>query len=202
MTSDSPITMMLDAARDGNEEATEQLFIAVYNELKRVAGSHRRRWKGNETLNTTALVHEAFIKLSGPDEQSFANRTHFYATASKAMRHILVNYAERQSAAKRGGDAVQVPFEDRYFVAESSVDEVLGLHELLALLEKENSRQCQVVECRIFGGMTIEETAEALQISTATVARDWQSASAWLYSELARRGEDSSQASSEYRVNA
>ena len=100
------------------------------------------------------------------------------------MRQVLVNYAERQSAAKRGSNAVHVPFESHHFVAESTAEEILSLHEQLNRLEAENARLCRIVECRVFGGMTIDETAEALQISAATVKRDWRTAITWLYREL------------------
>jgi RNA polymerase sigma factor (TIGR02999 family) len=183
--SGGPITVLLEATRAGDETATDRLFAAVYGELKKLAHSHRRRWRGNDTLNTTALIHEAFIKLSGPDEQpSFANRTHFYATASKAMRQILVNYAERQSTAKRGGDAVRVPLDDIHFVTETTAEELLDLDRLLGELESDNPRRCRIVECRVFGGMSVEETAQALGISPATVKRDWQISSAWLYQAM------------------
>lgn len=176
------ITVLLEAARTGDTGATQKLFASVYSELKVLARSHRRRWNGNETINTTALIHEAFIKLSG--SEGYANRTHFYATASKAMRQVLLNYAEQQRTAKRGGDAVQVPLEDAQFVSVGSADEVFNLEQLLKRLEAENPRRCQIVECRVFGGMTVEETADALAISPATVKREWQIASALLYREL------------------
>lgn len=177
------ITLLLDAARSGDAEATRKLFTAVYAELKVLARSHRRRWSGNETINTTALIHEAFIKLSGGDDR-YASRTHFYATASKAMRQILLNYAEQQRAAKRGGDAVQVPLEDAALVSSATADELISFEQVLRQLEAGNPRRSQIVECRVFGGMTIEETAEALDISAATVKREWQIASATLYQEL------------------
>ncbi len=176
------ITLLLQAAKTGDERATQKLFAAVYGELKALARSHRRRWNGNETINTTALIHEAFIKLAG--KEGFANRTHFYATASKAMRQILLNYAEQQRAMKRGGEAVQVPLEQAEFVSAASADELFNLEHLLKRLEAENPRRCQIVECRVFGGMTVEETADALELSPATVKREWQVASAMLYREL------------------
>jgi RNA polymerase sigma factor (TIGR02999 family) len=178
------ITALLDATRQGDAQATEKLFGAVYSELKVIARSQRRRWVGNPTINTTALIHEAFIKLAAGDSASYANRTHFYATASKAMRQILVNYAEQQRASKRGGDAVQVPLEDAEWITETTADELLDMEKQLKRLEAENPRRCQIVECRLFGGMTVEETAEALGISAATVKREWQVASATLYRDL------------------
>ncbi|MEO0996623.1 MAG: ECF-type sigma factor, partial [Pseudomonadota bacterium] len=148
MNNTASITMLLGAARGGDAEATASLFNVVYRELKVLARSHRRRWRGNETLNTTALIGEVFVKLSGDDAFNFANRTHFYATASKAMRQILVNYANRQRAAKRGGEAVRVTLDETVFSAETTADEVLNLHEALQHLETTHPRACRVIECR------------------------------------------------------
>ena len=181
---DAPITRLLDAACDGDEGATEALFNAVYQELKGIARSNRRRWRGNATMNTTALIHEVFIKLGGAAQMTFSNRTHFYATASKAMRQVLVNYAKQQRAAKRGGDALRVTLDDSVLAAQASADELLHVHQLLAELEKSHPRRSQIVECRVFGGMSVDETAEALAISTATVKRDWRLATAWLYEAM------------------
>ena len=178
------ITQMLDATRAGDRAAGERLFSAVYSELKVIARSQRRRWVGNHTINTTALIHEAFLKLSTDSPPTFANRTHFYATAARAMRQILVNYAEQQRAAKRGGDAVQVPLEDVEWIPETTADELLDMERMLKRLESEHPRRCKIVECRLFGGMTVEETAEVLGISPATVKREWQVASAMLYRDL------------------
>jgi len=182
------ITELLIATRSGNPQATEKLFAIVYSELKTIARSQRRRWVGNHTINTTALIHEAYLKLSEGAAAGFANRTHFYATASKAMRQILVNYAEQQSAAKRGGDQVQVPLEDAEFVTGTTAEELLDLERLLRKLDEEDPRRCRIVECRVFGGMTIEETADALDISPATVKREWQVVSARLFQALHDRG--------------
>ncbi len=178
------ITRLLDAARGGDASATEALFNAVYQELKGLARFNRRRWRGNATMNTTALIHEVFIKMARGAEPNFSNRTHFFATASKAMRQVLVNYATRQKAAKRGGDALRVTLDESVFATEASADELLHIHQLLTDLAKEHPRRCQIVECRVFGGMSVEETAEALGISTATVKRDWRLATAWIYEGL------------------
>jgi RNA polymerase sigma factor (TIGR02999 family) len=188
MSSDA-ITQLLAAARTGDADATERLFAAVYAELKTVAHAQRRRWRGNETLNTTALIHEAYLKLAGGAEQSYANRAHFFATAATAMRQILVNYAEQQRAAKRGGDVVRVPLEDHLLSTGTTAEELLGVDELLRGLEAQHPRRARIVECRVFAEMTVEETADALDISAATVKREWQLASAALYRDLqARRG--------------
>lgn len=180
---ESPITLLLHAARDGDAAATESLFNAVYAELKMLARSNRRRWQGNPTMNTTALIHEVFIKLAGP-APAFENRVHFYATASRAMRQVLVNYAKRQSASKRGGSALRVTLDDALLSTDASADELLNIHQLLTELETSNPRRSRIIECRVFGGMTVEEVASALSISTATVKREWRIGTAELYRAL------------------
>lgn len=179
------VTALLDEARAGDDRAMHRLFTAVYDELRRLARSHRRRWSGDDTMNTTALVHEAFLKLTAGAPLRFENRRHFFATASKAMRQVLVNYAEARHAAKRGAGAEHVPLEDDALVAEDTIDELLDLDRALRALEARSPRQCQVVECRLFGGLSVEETAEALDISPATVKREWQMASALLFRTVA-----------------
>jgi RNA polymerase sigma factor (TIGR02999 family) len=179
--SNTPITLLLDAARDGDAAATETLFNAVYAELRILASSNRRRWRGNQTMNTTALIHEVYVRLAGQEIAEFANRSHFFATASKAMRQVLVNYAEKQRAAKRGGDAMRVTLDETVFATQASAEELLYLHQILTDLGAENQRRCEIIECRIFGGMTIEEVAEALGISPATVKREWTLGTASLY---------------------
>jgi RNA polymerase sigma factor (TIGR02999 family) len=180
----SNITVLLNAASSGDPVAVEELFRTVYAELRKLAHGHRKRWSGDDTLNTTALIHEAYLKLAGSDTPQYQNRSHFYATASKAMRHILINYAEQQKAAKRGGDVVHVPFEEAALVTETTADELLHVESVLSLIEKDNPRQCRIIECRVFGGMSIEETATALGISPATVKREWQIVSTQMYEKL------------------
>jgi RNA polymerase sigma factor (TIGR02999 family) len=179
-----PITMLLDAASRGDAAATDALFRAVYAELQKIAHLHRRRWQGNETMNTTALVHEAFLKLAGTSVDAYTNRVHFFATASRAMRQVLVNYAEQQGATKRGGEALRVSLDEVRIGSQATADEVLDLERALARLEREHARRCRIAECRLYGGMTIEETAGALSLSTATVKREWQLAAAQLYRHL------------------
>lgn len=175
---------MLQAAKGGDSSAAQGAFQAVYGELRKIARSHRRRWQGNHTLNTTALINEAYLKLASHDGEPWSSRTHFYATAAKAMRQILVNYAERQSAVKRGGDSPHVSLEDITPAAEGTNEEVLALNQALEAFGEENSRGVRVVECRFFGGLSIEGTAEALNISPATVKREWKLATAWLYQRM------------------
>ncbi len=180
-SADASITRLLEAARHGDDQATAALFRSVYAELISLARSHRRRWRGNETMNTTALVHEAFLKLTDGASNRFANRTHFFATASKAMRQVLVNYAEQQGARKRGGDALRVTLDEQALIAQASADEILDLNRALDELERISPRRCRIAECRLFGGMTIDEVAEAMALSPATVKREWSLASAQLY---------------------
>lgn len=173
-----PITQWLQAVEAGDEEARARLFNAIYAHLRVLAKAQRRRWQGNETIGTTALINEAFLKLSVPN--GFRTRSHFFATASKAMRQILVTYAEQQSAQKRGGDQLHVALEDVSVSSPITATALLDLETIIKELEATDPRRCSIVECRVFGGMTIAETAQALDISPATVKREWRLASAWL----------------------
>jgi RNA polymerase sigma factor (TIGR02999 family) len=183
------VTRLLHALREGDDSAPEPvedaLFRHVYDELHRIARRHRARWSGNDTLNTTALVHEAYLKLVGGDGD-YAGRAHFLAVAAKAMRHILITYAERQTAQKRGGGQRDLPLDEALLVPEDRVEEVAALGEALAQLEAVDERAARVVECRFFAGLDAEETAEALGVSRRTVTRDWAAARAWLYDQLRR----------------
>ncbi len=181
--SSGEVTQLLDDLRRG-EPVSDQLFESVYDALRRIARSHRGRWRGNETLNTTALVHEAYLKLVGGDGASYENRAHFLAVAAKAMRHLLVSYAERQSAQKRGGGTPDLSLDEALLVPEARAVELLALDEALQRLEAVDPRAAEVVECRFFAGLDAEETAAALGISRRTVTRDWGAARAWLYAEL------------------
>lgn len=178
------ITQLLQLASGGDAHASDALFHSVYQELQKIARAHRRRWRGNETLNTTALIHEAYLKLASGTIADYKSRSHFFATASKAMRQVLMNYAGRLSAAKRGGDAMRVTLSGHMPVTDDTLDELLAMNEVLLQLEKDNPRHARLFECRVFGGMTIAETAEALDVSSATVKRDWALLSAWVYREM------------------
>lgn len=165
-----------------------ELFEDAYEELRRLASVERGRWSGNETLNTTALVHEVYLKLARQRE-GLRNPDRLYAVAARAMRHVLVNYAEEQRAAKRGGDAPKVPLATLGPIEDtgatpSTCEEVLALNAALDRLGELSARQRDVVECRFFGGLSVEETGGALGLSTATVKRDWRFARTWLYHEL------------------
>lgn len=187
------VTRLLQAVRAGDRQAMHDLFPLVYDELRDQAHWQRRRWHGNRTVNTTALVHEAYLKLVDQTQVGWQSRAHFLGVASKAMRHILIDYARYHRREKRGGDQANVPLHAVPEVAASvsvemsleKAETLIALDEALDRLKTLNERQSNVVECRFFGGMTIPDTAEALGISPATVKRDWGLAQAWLYREMA-----------------
>ena len=162
-----------------------KLFPVLYDELLHIAHGRLAAERQNHTLSATALVHEAFIKLSKLNQISWQNKNHVLAVASQMMRNILVTYAVRRRSQKRGGDQARIPLEDMLLQTQGLNLDVLTLHTALEKLSRLCSRQVQIVECRFFGGLSIEETAKALYISVATVKRDWVVARAWLNRELA-----------------
>jgi RNA polymerase sigma-70 factor (ECF subfamily) len=177
------VTRLLTAWTEGDPQALDELMPLVYAELHRIA---RRQWSAQpqgHTLQPTALIHEAYLKLVSRGDKTFQSRSHFFALASMAMRQILVNHAESSLAAKRGGDKETVSIDDVQPVVEEA-REVLALHDALNRLAEIDPRKSRVVELRYFGGLSIEEAAEALGISAVTVTRDWQTARAWLAREL------------------
>lgn len=187
---DRELTAFVNALAVEEDAELGELFAAAYNELRRLAHAQRRRWPGQETLSTTALVHEAYVRLSQQDELEWQDRGHFFRIAARAVRFILVNYAQRGRAAKRGGGSVHVSVEEASLVEDPQTEELLALDEALSRLARENPRWAQVVECRFFAGLDIEETAEAVGVSPATVKRDWTRGQAWLYQELALQPAD------------
>ena len=178
------ITRLLDAAGDGADGAMDEVFEAVYPRLREIAQARRRGWQGSQTMNTTALIHEAYVKVAGSGSGQYENRGHFFATTARAMRQVLINYAEKRSAQKRGGGAAEVTLYEDDAVTDEAMDELLSLNDALKKLEAMSARQAQVVECLFFAGLGVAETAEALEISPATVKRDWSTARAWLYREM------------------
>jgi len=183
------ITALLVAAQDGNRAALDQLFPILYEELHSLAQAQRRRGQAHYTVNTTALVHEAYLKLVRQEQISWNDRRHFFAMAAKVMRQVLVDYARKQQTAKRGGDVEKESLEAASLdainpVPVESADELVALDEALKKLERLSERQGQVVECRVFAGLPVKETADVLGISVATVKRDWRLASAWLRREI------------------
>lgn len=177
------ITQLLVRWGGGDREAFDQLMPIVYAELRRMARNYMNR-QGDHTLQTTALVHEAYVKLAGEDGKNWQNRSHFYAVAAKAMRHVLVDYARSTQAAKRGGGQVMIPLDDARMPPPERMSEVIELDDALHALAALNARQSDVVEMRFFGGLSVEETAEALKVSPETVMRDWRAAKAWLYQQI------------------
>jgi RNA polymerase sigma factor (TIGR02999 family) len=181
------VTQLLVASRD-DRSALDRLLPLVYDELSRIARRHLRRQSG-QTFNTVALVHEAYLKLVDQTQVSFQDRTHFLATAARAMRHILVDYARRRGAQKRGAGVRPLSLDDVDVAVEEQAAFLLGLDEALTRLAAVNERLSQIVEYRFFGGLTEEETAAALGISDRTVRRDWIKAKAWLRLELSGEAE-------------
>jgi RNA polymerase sigma factor (TIGR02999 family) len=178
------ITRLLVAAGEGSSEAMDEVFEVVYPRLKEIARARRRGWQGSHTMNTTGLIHEAYMKVAGSGSGKFENRGHFFATTARAMRQVLINYAEKRSAKKRGGGVSEVTLYEDDAVTDEAMDELLSLDAALAKLEAMSPRQAQVVECLFFAGLNIAETSEALDISPATVKRDWATARAWLYRDM------------------
>jgi len=152
----------------------------VYEDLRAIAHRHLRRETPGHTLNTTALVHESYLSLARSDDLEWESRAHFFAIASRAMRHILVDYARRRSAEKRGGDRVRVTLGDAMATSGDGTEDLLELDDALSSLAELDERLVSVVECRFFGGMSVPETAEALDVSSRTVERDWMRAKAYL----------------------
>ena len=185
------VTRLLHALQGGNRAVLDALFSLIYEELHARARRHRADWHGDYTLNTTALVHETYLKLVDQSEVQWEGRSHFLGVAARAMRHILVDYARRRRAEKRGGDIeklsleeMKVSFEDEFVLTEAQAETLLVLKEALQRLARLNQREAAVVECRFFSQMTVQETAEALGISARTVKRDWATALAWLHREV------------------
>lgn len=162
----------------------DELMPLVYGELKALARSNRYRWRGVDSLGTTSLVHEAYLKLSDQNNFDFANRRQFYALASKAMRSIVIDNARWHGRRKRGGDRTPMVLEEGMLVSAERSEELLALEQALVELEGREPRLACIVECRCFGGLTVDETAEVLDVSPATVKRGWSLARTWLYRTL------------------
>jgi RNA polymerase sigma factor (TIGR02999 family) len=184
------VTQLLESAGAGEPAAMDQLFSVVYDELQRIAHRQLRLERTGHTLETSGLVHEAYLKLVGLDRIEWRGRSHFFAAAAGAMRRILIDHAESRRALKRGGGQRRVTLDEGSLPSpalldDGSLDDLLALDQALERLRTLDERQARVVECRFFSGMTIEEMAEALDVSPMTVKRDWTAARAWLNRELA-----------------
>jgi RNA polymerase sigma factor (TIGR02999 family) len=181
------ITEMLRQWSGGKTEVMDDLLPLIYDELRRRAAAYLRRERPNHTLQPTALVHEAYLRLIDQRQDNWASRDHFFAIAAQAMRRILVDHARGRHRQKRGGSNEDLPLEDALLAAadESNVD-LIALDEAMKKLAKLDSQQERIVELRYFGGLSLDEAANALSISRATAARDWQVAKAWLHREMTR----------------
>ena len=185
-TSSQQVSHLLRRWSDGDSEALDQLMPLVYAELRRMARRYMSQQPAGHTLQTTALIHEAYLRLVGQEEKRWENRAHFFGVAAQAMRHILMDYARTQNRAKRGGGALQVSLDEALtFCAERSA-ELVALDDALTELAKLDERQSKVVELRFFGGLTEEEIANVLKVSPRTVSGDWSLARSWLLRELSK----------------
>lgn len=184
------ITQMLRQWGGGNQAALDELLPLVYDELHKQAARYLRRERADHTLQPTALINEAYLKLIDQRQVSWQNRMHFFGIASQMMRRILVDHARTKHREKRGGDDAKVPLEEAMMVAAAAADEknidLIALDEALTRLERKDKQQARIVELRYFSGLSLEETAEALNISRTTAARDWAMAKGWLHRELTK----------------
>jgi RNA polymerase sigma-70 factor (ECF subfamily) len=178
------VTSLLNKLAAGDQEAAAQLVPLVYEELRHLAARRLRQERPDHTLQATALVHEAYVKLSAQRDAKWQNRAQFFGVASQVMRRILVDYARGQQRIRRGGKQQKVSLDDVVLVSPDRTEEVLAVHESLARLEKLDARQARIVELRYFGGLTVGEIAELVGVSTKTVMRELTVAKAWLYGEL------------------
>jgi RNA polymerase sigma-70 factor (ECF subfamily) len=182
------ITRLLAQWREGNQSALDELYPLVYDELHRLARRYMSRERKGHTLQTTALINEAYVRLIDQKNVPWANRSHFFAISAQIMRRILIDHARRNAYAKRGGGAQQVSLEEAATVVPNQSEEMLRLDEALKSLAEMDPRRSQVVELRYFGGLNNEEIAGVLHISENTVTRDWNMARAWLYQQLTGSG--------------
>jgi RNA polymerase sigma factor (TIGR02999 family) len=180
------ITRILQALSTGDEEAPERLMPLVYDELRRLASGYMRRERSGHTLQATALVHEAYMRLVDQTQIDWKGRAHFFSIAARLMRQILVDHARERNAAKRGGGVTKLALDEAIsFAAENEID-LIALNDALNSLAALDSQQARIVELRFFGGLTIQDAAEVLKISPATVKREWGLAKAWLRREIVK----------------
>lgn len=184
MAGEGDVTGLLAAYGRGESQALEQLLPLVYDELRRLARLRRWRWQDPQTPGTTSLVHEAYLNLVDQTRRHWQDRRHFLYFASLTMRNILIDNARRYGRQKRSGDHQAIDSHGPALVSQARSEELLALDEALLRLERADERLARIVECRFFGGLTVEECAEALSLSPATVKRGWTTARAWLYKEL------------------
>ena len=182
------VTQLLADWSGGNEGALEKLIPLVQPELHRLAHYYMSRERAGHTLQTTALLNEAYLQLTDKTQPQWQNRTHFMAVAAQLMRRIMVDHARARHALKRGAGAIRVTLDETALVTEERAEELLALDEALEKLAEFDRRRCEIVEMRYFGGLTVEEIADVLKVHPNTVMRDWRAAKAWLYAELTTEG--------------
>jgi RNA polymerase sigma factor (TIGR02999 family) len=182
--SSAEVTQLLQEWSNGHEQALDHLVPQIHRELRKLAASYLRKERPDHTLQATALVNEAFLKLIDQRAVKWQNRAHFFGIAAQAMRRILVDYARAHSAGKRGDGVRAVPLDDAVVIGAMPDTDLLALDEALTRLATIDPQQSRVVELRFFGGLTMEETAEVMHISPATVGREWRMAKAWLFAEI------------------
>jgi RNA polymerase sigma-70 factor, ECF subfamily len=178
------VTQLLQQWSQGDDSALTELTPLVYEELRRLAHHYMEGERPDHTLQTTALVNEAYLRLADQTNPNWQSRAHFFAVAARAMRRILVNYAKSNRAQKRGGGAARIELDEAAILSPEQSKEIVDLHEALERLATLNSRKARVVELKYFGGLNHDEIAEVMKISTVTVRRDWMFAKTWLYDEL------------------
>jgi RNA polymerase sigma factor (TIGR02999 family) len=181
------VTGMLRDWRNGDQEALDKLIPVVYDELRRQAARYLRGERPGHTLQTTALIHEAYLRLINQHNVEWKDRAHFYAIAARLMRQILVDHARKRQAAKRGGSDIKVPLEEEMVISPERNVDLVALDEALTRLAGIDPQQSRIVEMRYFSGLSTEETAEVMGVSSRTVKRDWNVAKAWLRQEISKR---------------
>ena len=181
------VTELLQGWRAGDREALDALLPLIYDELHRLAHHHLRNERSDHTLRSTALVHEAYFRLVGQDFPQWQSRSHFFAVAAQLMRQILVDYARRRGASKRGSGVCMLTLDDAVALPQRKDLDIVALDDALNTLSEIDPRQSRVVELRFFAGLSLEEISEVMGIATATVQRDWTAARAWLHREISRR---------------
>jgi RNA polymerase sigma-70 factor, ECF subfamily len=188
MANQEDVTGLLMAWSEGDRLALEQLMPLVYEELRRLAARYLRSERPDHTIQTTALVHEAYLRMIDQRQVQWQNRAHFFGVAARMMRRILINYARDQRAAKRGGDALKVPLDEANLLPQERGVDLIALDQALTLLAQTDARKSDLIELRFFSGLKLEEAAAVLGISLATAKRDWVVAKAWLYREINKGG--------------
>jgi RNA polymerase sigma factor (TIGR02999 family) len=186
MTPPTEVTKLLTEWGNGNQAALDRLMPLVYGELHRMASRYMAAQGSAHTLQTTALIHEAYLRLAGDTGREWENRDHFFRIAATVMRHVLVDHARRETASKRGGEKRDLTLDEALIVSDERLASIVALDDALKDLSKLSPRQSEVVELKYFGGLTVEETAKLLKISSETVMRDWRAARAWLHAQLSR----------------